>query len=338
MKDLHLGPQAALESVPVTEQLSPMPPVLPSELPTHSPDTLRGMQADTPQGFSRRRFLGLLGGLTAGAVAASTVAAKLEWSTSAITTALYGPDPEAVPSEVPAELRGKAIPRTNEHYRVSPMSVLQDGLQGYIGAGGKPFYRRPDFYMSQADALQAALAGTMEDGSIELAHSRTTGPMLRFTRNYYTKPFSLLDNDPGTTSGIAAQRLKDTAQREAERNTTDNTDALAKRRHKLAADIAETYAGHFADTKDYIDAIKGDGRVSTSELFRYSLDQTEGDIFRSLLDTTLFLKLASRVDITALSHVAQQSAPDKVRIKGATYEGAQLLSSLFYDEFSNQVP
>jgi len=72
---------------------------------------------------------------------------------------LFSPDTESLPTGMPPELQGKNIDRTNEHYQPDFSKVVEAGVDAYKANGGKPFYKRPDFYISEWDAVKEKIHG-----------------------------------------------------------------------------------------------------------------------------------------------------------------------------------
>jgi hypothetical protein len=284
---------------------------------------------------TRRWFLRTVG--TAGALGVASAVAESKFG---VIIRTMQPKPEEVHSEVPPQLAGKDIPQSNEHYR-SLVDVVRTGIDEYVQDGGKPFYKRPPYYLTQIMAAAVLLPRGVINGNFDFTGTPYEAG-LNFYESNFVVPIELYSRaDPGTSSKEAADREL-TAQgyaRIVEHPPfyRDNYDYRSK------TIIAKSYADTYNQTKHYIDTIRGSGKVSTSELLTYYLKKNNGDINQSLMDTELFLELTVRGNRENLALPEQPQSNEtleeiKQRLRILYRGNAESISSMFYDEFSPRVP
>lgn len=111
-----------------------------------------------------------------------------------------------------------------------------------------------------------------------------------------TSPEDLINRDPG--SGIV-QKIRNTE------------------------DINKRFYEEFQSALAYVQ--EPDKRVSTSKVLAYFLFQNKGNIYQSMWDTVIFLKVMVRNNYQTLAY-------------NASREKAELISRTFNDEFSKEIP
>lgn len=272
--------------------------------------------ADPRTGLVSRRTVLLFTG-----AAAAATALESERLYSAISDAWFAPDIEAVPVAVPPELQDKGLSGKNEHYRPDFSRVVAEGISLYEAMGGRPVYRKPPFYITHWEIVKSVVQHYRETGKIQMsAKDKPYHRLVAFSGADFKQTYRMYDNDPGSgTQRLATERL------------------VGASKDEKANIVAATYSEMFLDAKAAIDAARQGGRVSTSVLFAYFLHRNNGDLVPSLLDTTLFLKMAARTHVPTLANNAARKSKFG-RIYSNIYDNAQLLSSMFYDEFANAAP
>ena len=271
-----------------------------------------------PRVISRGRFLAGLGGL---ATLVTTGGVTLEDTTGAVSR-LFAPDIDEIPSEIPPQLQGKDIPRNNEHHR-TPLTVIKDAIDSYVKQGGKPFYQKPNYYLSQWEA-----AKTFVTQGFDIAFDTTGKPYdnaIKFGAFTYWDVQSIFDSDPGTGAKKLIERGL---------QAIPDPDALIVNDGRIGGPtkkdqvIARVYGDYFFRAKNYIDQFRGSGKVSTSELLKYFLQNSKGNIVQSLWDTTLFLKLVARVNLDTVNKIAnwKEGMEGDTDISEASRRGAELIS------------
>lgn len=156
--------------------------------------------------FTRRMLL------TAAVVAGmAAVAVESEYTDAFISRTFCGPNTEHLPAGPPPELAGTDIDRTNEHYQPDFSQVIRNGVDAYKAGGGTPFYKRPDFYITEWDALTTAWKAQTQkptgNNPYDVKHPYER--LMNFSLINVTKPGSLSKVDPGSsTRPIVEQRLQ----------------------------------------------------------------------------------------------------------------------------------
>lgn len=261
---------------------------------------------------------------------ASVTAAAIGESKLGTLSKLFQPDTENIRRDIPPQLEGKDIPFHNEHYR-SPLDVVRQGIENYAKGEGTPFYRRPDYYISTPEAIR-----NWAESGFKLSFDTQGEPYdaaMMFSAITFLDATELFDYDPGTSFRSEAElRLQFVQDKE------ELIEGSSLKHTKSTTVIAQAYLENFNRAKEYIDTIRNGDRVSSSELLTYYLKHNQGDIVKSLWDTTLFFKLASRVNLEKLREIAQGLPVENTIINEASREGAELIASLFYDDFSSEVP
>lgn len=282
------------------------------------------------QGASRRDVLkGILAGtglVAAEAVAGGTAAYVVENKTSGITR-LFEPEAAKIPRAVPPQLEGIPIPESNEHYR-TPLHVIQSALSSYEQSGGKPFYKLPEEYLTQFDATKLYVKGDILGQDVKQNNIISFSAITFFTFD------GIYDVDPGTS--VKEQVAQQIALLQEPDLVANETGAFGPTQKEVTA--AKVYCEFFNRTRTHIDQLRNGGRVSTEELLKYYLHENQGDIVKSMWDSVLFLKMAARVEASVLEHPEDFMYKTNATINTPSRKNAEILSSMFYDDFSTEVP
>ncbi len=285
---------------------------------------MSGTSERSPSGVTRRALLEV-GCLAAGLAVFGGVA---EWHDSAISQMLASPDIAAIPSEVPPELRGKDLNTPNEHYRPHIASVLEDAFTTYRSWGGTPHYQRPRYYLTEWRMLCDTFDPSSGINPEKLkAWGKDYSPLLAFSSANFRREKALYTYDPGTSPHQQTQALF-RARGLSERVTDDGITITPQQKI-----ITEVYCTFFRDTLQYVRSVGGGAPIPTSLLAAHFLRCNKGDVMTSLLDTTLFLKLAARGNLDKM--LGSTMDPSFFL---PTAANAQLMSELFFDEFSPVLP
>jgi hypothetical protein len=294
------------------------------------------MENEASTSLSRRRFLAVLALGAAAGVQSEIEDSSLSWL-------LFKPDADDIPSEVPAELAQTPIDSKNEHYQPNPVAFLTTAIDTYKQNGGTPFYRKPPYYMSRYDAVIAGVSTPFRAGKGRYPKEASYSILLNFSRLPYERVNTLYDIDPGSSTQREVKKRLAEAQLPAGPPMQVSSESTAPLTNRDTI-IAQSYRDTFAEAKAHIDGIRGQGRVSTSELFAYYLHRSGGDIVTSLIDTTVFLKMAARVDMDKLAAIADEPSrlavedTENADVYGGARKQADLVASMFYDDFSHELP
>jgi hypothetical protein len=269
---------------------------------------------------------------TAGAALVGKVLFTAETSYELVPR-LLGPDIASIPSDVPPQLEHLTIPQHNEHF-TTPLATIASAFRNVQAKGITPFYTKPSYYLSTFEFIHDFAAEGAFTNGVHTWVTPYTKPYfnaIEFSRTVFFDTYDLYATDPGSTSKrVTTTLLAEAAAQPLQANGIPPVDSEA-------AKIAIGYGKEFIAMKRTIDARRGEEKVSTSVLLEEYLLQNQGDIVRSLWDTTLFLKLGARADIhKMLQPNLFKDTTTQVRLQARS--GAELLSAMFYDDFSSKVP
>lgn len=243
--------------------------------------------------------------------------------------------------EVPQVLQDVEMPNNNARYR-PPQKIVQEALDIYNKWQEqnpqlpKLHWRKPDNYLSYirlaSNFAQKTIDNKYSSGPLDLrnnlywAADDNDKPYSNFIRFGWMAISSLGDliyYEPGSgivrkaidkLKGLEGNRGSDSSPKIEKGMFSDQDRTLFTEEIKTSIDDAVSY------TRE-----QGKGNpVSTSLLLAYFLHQNKGDISKGFWDTTVFLKLLSRNNLSDLKYQP-------------TREAADLLASLFLDEFSPEV-
>lgn len=141
---------------------------------------------------------------------------------------------------------------------------------------------------------------------------------LRFSVEDIHGPKDLIEIDPG--SGIVDKivgGIKDKF------GSDPYTDTSIFDKPEVVSYIKSSFSEWFSETQNYILEIKRTRKATVDDLILYHLEKNNGDIMKSLWDTTLFLKIAARNDPGDLSF-------------GPTLENVKFLARNIQDDFSEE--
>jgi hypothetical protein len=263
--------------------------------------------------FSRRDFLKVAG------LAAGTLALTQTEIGRKTTSLLTGPNTEWISSEIPPELLGKEIPTKNEFYR-QPLVILSEGISLYEDWKKsdsnlfKISYNKPPNYIDTQRMASLLTKGTPDRWFLDglIGNDQPDNNTIEFSMGGVRSFDYIVVANPGT--GLIRQ-VKDGYKQKTQRDfdlSTDDQEQFLKNNCLKWFDDAKKFVNKEVDKK---------GKQSTSLLFAYFLHKNKGNLNESMWDTTLWLKVAGRNDL--------QTWEQK-----PTRQGAELLTSMFKDEFS----
>jgi|GEM_PF-2566752 len=286
------------------------------------------LEVNSPSATRRSVLKTIAAGVASMAIGTGATATGLgiaEWNNSSLSMAYLKPDFKKLTPTVPPELADKNLSNHNERYSPDFAGIVINGIQAYEQQGGKPFYKKPPYYMGELEMWKSFRRGYDKYGAPDIDTSgRPYEKAINFSGADFKKGTVNLYShlDPGSSA----------------KQMTDQRLAVAHIQNPQPdgpgeAIVKQTYGQMYNDAKDHIDHIRQGGQVSTSELFTYFLSKSNGDITTSLIDTTLFLKLTARANLKFLLNRDHFSTGFK-----PSYDNAKLLSEMFYDEFSSELP
>jgi hypothetical protein len=297
----------------------------------NSTKTDESLIQNTPKKLTRRELLKKAALITGAGLAGGVTISSLV-DTEGLEELAFTKD---LTSEVPPILQNVEIPIKNEQLR-QPQKIVKEALDIYNDwRENNPQLKR--LHWSKPDNF--------------LDYSKITGNFLQATKskptdfysNLYTSVFSndkrnnkftlfsasgadsyrgIIKSNPG--SGIIRKNIEKYRQSRKESNEDlyDAVDEIGFQEDN--PDLVNDFKSSINNAVDYIKK-QGNGKpLSSSVLMAYFLHQNSGNIAESFWDTTLVLKMLARSNL------------DNFDLK-PTRQAADLLASLFLDEFSPEI-
>lgn len=248
-----------------------------------------------------------------------------------------------IASEIPPQLANLEIPTKNEQFR-HMTDIFEEGLLQYLhwmnsnSSLSQLTYERPDNYLD-IPSIAERISPDIDEIPSRIGEDYWAMSWALDAIGEIDKPYSMIvagstdgisslenmiKNDPGT--GFV-NSLRESSKMEF----GDSFDMWqACRSNTLSSEqreyLSKQYIEWHQGAMNYIlREVKKDGKpISTSALFSYFLFKNDGNILRSVWDTSSWLKITSRNDVEDLKF-------------NPNNDKAKLITSLFKDEFAEKI-
>jgi hypothetical protein len=254
-----------------------------------------------------------------------------------------GPDVKNIPSEIPQSLQGLEVPTVNENLK-TVNQIMENGLFVYEGwrkkNPGLPelVYKKPENYldvfamvrsMKKVSSYDPVGLNLINDYNLVLDTFRENDlPYANYmdgSGGGIDGAMNMVAIDPGT--GLVASLKGNFKKLYGEdfdiwskcKGNSLTDEQLAE----LESNVQSWFDKATLYVREYSESIGGK-RVSSSILFAYFLNSNKGNILRSIWDTAVYFKIASRNDIPSLKY-----SPSR--------EKADFVGKYFLDEFTESV-